>query len=136
MLRWLLSAALVAAPAFAQDARVPVQADVVFASTRAGDVEPALKPMQETLAAKVRYLTLKRLSTQKLELIAKEQAFPLPNGRVAALKLESLKAGIATIRVKIPPGDSTATLGREKSLFLQAGEKDGGDLWLVLSQPK
>ncbi len=132
----VLLSALVSGAALADGAKVSVQAEVVFASTKAGDVEPALKHMQETLAAKVRYLTLKRLSTQKLELEAKPTSLTLPNQRVAELKLEALKAGVATVHVKIPPSDSSSNLGREKSLYLQAGPHDGGDLWLVLSQPK
>lgn len=124
------------AAALADEPKVPVQAEVVFASTRPGEVEAPLKKMQDTLAAKTRYLTLRRLSTQKLELEAKDQSLKLPNEQVVTLRLEALKKGIATIRVKIPPSDTTANLGREKSLYLQAGAHEGGDLWLVLSQPK
>lgn len=134
--RLALVAMAVGGWAFADEAKVPVQAEVVFASTKAGEVEAPLKHMQDTLAAKVKYLTLKRLSTQRLELDAKPKLLPLPNTRTAELKLEALKEGVATVRVKIPPSDMTSTLGREKSLFLQAGPHDGGELWLVLSQPK
>jgi hypothetical protein len=140
MRAWAQSVAVVVAvwcgAALADEPKVAVQADVVFASTKPGDVEPSLKHMQDTLAAKVRYLTLKRLSTQRLELQNKPTALTLPNQKVAELKLEALKAGVATVHVKIPPSDSSSNLGREKSLYLQAGPHDGGDLWLVLSQPK
>jgi hypothetical protein len=38
--------------------------------------------------------------------------------------------------VKVAPTEATYTLGREKSLYVQAGTLDDGDLWLVLSQPE
>lgn len=132
----LATVALVALPAFADDAKVPVQADVVYASTAPGKVEPGLMPMQATLAGRVKYLTLKTLSGQKLELTAKPAPVTLPNKKVAELTLESLKDDVATVRVKLPPAEATYSLGRGKSLFVQGGAHDGGELWLVLSMPK
>ncbi len=130
--------AAVRAAALGAESKVPVQADVVFASTAKGEVDPSLVKMQETLGAKVKYLTLKKLSskTLTLEAKAKPQALALPNKKSAELSVESLTADVATVRVKLPPTEATYTLGREKSLYLQAGAHDGGDLWLVLSQPK
>lgn len=129
---------LSAAPARADDAsaKVPVQADVVFASTAPGQVEPALKPMQAKLAERVKYATLKTLSGKRLELSKAPTALELPNKKTAELVLEALKSDVATVRVKLPPAETTYTLGRGKSLYLQGGAHDGGELWLVLSMPK
>ncbi len=60
----------------------------------------------------------------------------LPNGKAASLTLEALKDGVATLRVKLPPTDATYSLAKDKSFYLQGGAHEGGDLWLVLSQPK
>ncbi len=120
----------------AAEPSVSVQAEVVFASTKEGIVEPDLQKMQQTLGAKVKYLTLKKVAAQKLELSVKPQSVALPNTRTAEISLQGVKENVATVRVKLAPADATYTLGREKSLYLQAGPHDGGDLWLVLSQPK
>ncbi len=120
----------------AAEPSVSVQAEVVFASTKEGIVEPDLQKMQQTLGAKVKYLTLKKVAAQKLELSVKPQSVALPNTRTAEISLLGVKENVATVRVKLAPADATYTLGREKSLYLQAGPHDGGDLWLVLSQPK
>jgi hypothetical protein len=120
----------------AAEQKVPVKAEVVFASTSPGTVEAGLEGMKATLAPKMKYLTLKRLSTQTLVVEAKPLVLKLVEGREAELKLEALKDGVATLRVKVPPTDATYTLAKAKALYLQAGEHDGGDLWLVLGQPK
>lgn len=115
---------------------VPVQAEVVFASTAQGKVDPSLVKMQETLGAKVKYLTLEKRSSNKLQVDAKGATVSLPNGKAAQLSLETLKDGVATLRVKLPPADATYSLAKEKAFYLQGGAFEGGDLWLVLSQPK
>ena len=134
--RSLLTLALVVSTAAMADGPVPVQADVVFASTQAGKVDPTLTKMQETLGAKVKYLTLEKRSSQKLDVDAKGVTVALPNGKVASLTLEGLKAGVATLRVKLPPTDATYSLAKDKAFYLQGGSHEAGDLWLVLSQPK
>lgn len=131
----LFAVLAIASLAFA-DGPVAVQADVVFASTTAGKVDPSLLKMQETLGAKVKYLTLEKRSSQKLTVDAKGVAVALPNGTSASLTLEGLKAGVATLRVKLPPTDATYSLAKDKAFYLQGGSHEGGDLWLVLSQPK
>lgn len=135
MTRLLCLAVAVVAPLALADA-VPVQADVVFASTSPGKVDPSLLKMQETLGAKVKYLTLEKRSSQKLMVDEKGASVSLPNGKSASLALEGLKAGVATLRVKLPPTDATYSLAKEKSFYLQAGAHEAGELWLVLSQPK
>lgn len=134
--RQVLLAVIAFAPLALADGPVAVQADVVFASTAAGAVDPSLVKMQETLAAKVKYLTLQKRSSERLELGKAGATVSLPNGKVAQLTLEALKAGVATLRVKLPPTDATYSLAKEKSFYLQGGPHEGGDLWLVLSQPK
>jgi hypothetical protein len=125
-----------ALPVLADEPKVPVQADVVFASKAPGEIQPALKAMQATLAGRVRYGTLKTLSTQRLELTRQASQVELPNQKVAQLVLESLKDDVAVVKVTLPPTETTYRLGRGKSLYLQGGAHDGGDLWLVLSMPK
>jgi hypothetical protein len=136
LLRQVLVAALVLAPVAFADGPVAVQADVVFASTAAGKVDPTLTKMQETLGAKVKYLTLEKRSSEKLQVTNRGVTVALPNGKVASLTLEGLKDGVATLRVKLPPTDATYSLAKDKSFYLQGGAHEGGDLWLVLSQPK
>ena len=132
----LLFAVLALASMAFADGPVAVQADVVFASTTAGKVDPTLQKMQETLGAKVKYLTLEKRSSQKLDVDAKGVTVALPNGKSASLTLEGLKAGVATLRVKLPPTDATYSLAKDKAFYLQGGSHEAGDLWLVLSQPK
>lgn len=134
--RSLLFAVLALAPVALADGPVAVQADVVFASKTAGKVDPSLVKMQETLGAKVKYLTLEKRSSQKLTVDAKGVTVALPNGTSASLTLEGLKAGVATLRVKLPPTDATYSLAKDKAFYLQGGAHESGDLWLVLSQPK
>ena len=133
---WAVVALGVAAEAWADDAKVPVQADVVHAQKKPGAVDPGLETMQAALAAKVKYGSLKRLSAQKLILSIKPQPLALPNGKTAELSLQSLEQDVATVRVKLAPAESTLKLGREGSLYQHAGPWQGGDVWLVLSQPK
>jgi hypothetical protein len=109
----LLFAVLALASMAFADGPVAVQADVVFASTTAGKVDPTLQKMQETLGAKVKYLTLEKRSSQKLNVDAKGVTVALPNGKSASLTLEGLKAGVATLRVKLPPTDATYSLAKE-----------------------
>jgi hypothetical protein len=125
-----------AAPVFADDAKVTVQAEVVHAQEKAGSVDPGLQPMQTALAQKTKYGTLKRVSLQKVELTTKPAPLPLPNGKTAELSLVTVEKDVATVKVKLQPSESTLKLGRDGSLYQHAGKWQGGDLWLVLSRPK
>ena len=121
----------------AAEPSVPVQAEVVHATTAAGTVDPSLVKMRDAMASRVKYQGMKKLDAKKLELVAnKPQLVSLPNQKVAELTLQSVKDDVATLKVKLPPTEAVYTLGREKSLYLQGGAHDGGDLWLVLSQPR
>ncbi|MCA3013089.1 MAG: hypothetical protein INH41_11910 [Myxococcaceae bacterium] len=134
--RTLLAGLLLASTAALAEGPVAVQADVVFASTKPGPVDPTLVKMQETLAARTRYLTLEKRSTERLSVSQAGVKVALPNGKTALVSLEALKEGIATLRVKLPPTDATYSLAKDKSFYLQGGAHEGGELWLVLSQPK
>jgi hypothetical protein len=114
-----------------------VQADVVFASTASGAIDPALQKMHDALAAKVKYSTMKRVETTRLELVKdKTQSVSLPNKKVAEVTLQGVAQNVATLKVKLPPTEATYTLARDKALYLQGGAHDSGEVWLMLSQPK
>jgi hypothetical protein len=132
----VLGLSLGAVSAQAGDVKVPAQAEVVFASTRPGTVDPALAPMQAKLGARVKYLTLRSVSTTRLELSAARSTLSLPNRKTAELTLVHVKDNVAQVKVKLPPLDATYSLGKEKSLYVQAGPHEGGELWLVVSQPR
>lgn len=134
-----LAAFLAAVPVFAQAAKVSVQADVVHASTQPGPIEPSLKPMQTTLGKGEqgkKYGSLKKLSTQTLELTSTPSVVKLPNGVDAELSLVALEKGVSTVKLKVAPGETVLKLGKQGSLYQHAGSFENGDLWLVLSQPK
>lgn len=127
----------VSCAALADEPKVVVKADVVLASVKGTTVEPGLEGMQTALAQGKKYGALKRVSTQKLTLQSKATTVALPNGKAAELSLVTLEQDVAMIKVKVPQmAESTSKLGRDRSLYQQAGEWQGGDLWLVLSQPK
>lgn len=131
------AAALFSLWALAADPSVTVQADVVFASTAPGTVEPALLKTRDQMAGTKKYLTMKKLDSKKLELVQnKVQTIALPDSKQVELTLQGLKANVATLKVKTPQVETVYSLARDKSLFTQAGSKEDGDLWLVLSQPK
>ena len=129
--------ALLSLTTLAAEPSVPVQAEVVFASTAAGTVDPSLAKMRDAMAPKVKYLTMKKLETKKLELQQnKPQALALANQKQAELTLQGVKENVATVKVKTPSVETVYSLARDKSLYVPAGAHEGGDLWLVVSQPK
>lgn len=128
---------LAAVPALADDAKVAVQVEVVLASLSGNTIDPpTLKAMQDAMAKKVKYGSLKRLSLDKVDLTAKPHVMKLSNGVEASLAVEALKADVATVRVKVPPTDATLNLGKKGSLYVPAGKQGDDDLWLVLSPAK
>ena len=129
--------ALLSLTTLAAEPSVPVQAEVVFASTTAGTVDPSLAKMRDAMAPKVKYLSMKKLETKKLELSQnKPQALALANQKQAELTLQGVKENVATVKVKTPSVETVYSLARDKSLYVPAGAHEGGDLWLVVSQPK
>jgi len=122
---------------FAAEPSVTVQADVVFASTNPGTVDPSLTKLRDQMAPTKKYQTMKKLDAKKLELVKdKTQAVALPNKGQAELTLQQLKENVATVKVKTPAVETVYTLAKDKTLSAPAGAHEGGDLWLVVSQPK
>lgn len=138
---WVLALGLVLAPlaARAQDEKVQVQVEVVLASNKGTAVEPAeLSKMKETFQRRnFNFTSFKRLSLETLEVGARKPTeVRLPNGTNATLKLLRLKDGIATVRVDIPRLSAMdVELGRQGSVYQNAGRHVGGELILVLSAP-
>lgn len=121
----------------AAEPSVTVQAEILYASTAPGTVEPAYVKLRDSLAPKVKYLTLKKLDAKKLQLVQNTmQTIALPNQKQAELTLQGLKDNVATVKVKTPSVETVYSLAKEKTLSAPAGAHDGGDLWLVVSQPK
>jgi hypothetical protein len=128
---------LAAVPALADDGKVAVQVEVVLASLSGNTLDPpTLKAMQEAMAKKVKYGSLKRQSVEKLELTQKPHLMKLSNGVEASLSLDALKNDVATLRVKVPPADATYNLGKKGTLYVQAGKQGEDDLWLLMSPAK
>ena len=129
-----------AAPALAQDEKVPVQVEVVLASSKGTEVQPPeLAKMKATFQKQsFSFTSFKRLSLQTLEVTAdKASEVKLPNGVNASLQLLKFEKGTATVRVDVPQLTATdVELGRQGSIYQLAGDHVGGKLILVLSQPK
>lgn len=129
--------ALLSCAVWAAEPSVKVQAEVIFASTAPGTVDPSLQKMRDAMAPKVKYLSMKKVESKKLELMQnKAELISLPNQKQAELTLQGLKENVATVKVKLAPTEAVYSLGRDKSLSIQGGPFEAGDLWLVLSQPK
>lgn len=123
----------------AQEQKVQVQAEVVLASKKGGEVDPPeLEKMKEQFQKQnFNFTSFKRLSLQVLEVTAqKTTEVKLPSGTNASLQLLNMKDGIATVRVAIPRQPTLdVELGRQGTVYQKAGKYVGGELILVLSPP-
>ena len=122
--------------AWAGEPKVRINAEVILASNNGDAVDPpALARMKNQFSQKgFAFTSYRRLSSEKLSLKREPVELKLPNQRTATLRLDAIKAGVATVRVDISDLSSTTlTMGREGSLFQHAGDHDGGQLILVLS---
>jgi hypothetical protein len=121
-------------PAQAQP-RVAVVADVVQASNDATGVDSGLEKMREQFAKSgITYKSYRRLSQAQLQLaLSKPSSVALPNGKTATLTLLSVKGSLSEVSVSLPPLQTTYTLGREGSVYMQAGPHANGVLILVLT---
>jgi hypothetical protein len=130
----LLAAALAAPPAVAQTT-VALVVEVVRASNDGSGVDAGLEGMRDQFAKSgITYKSYRRLSHEHLSLTAGKPAVQkLPNGKTASLTLLGVKAGAAQVSVSVPPVQTVTTLGREGSVYLQAGPHTGGVLILVLT---
>ena len=139
--RLLGAMACAAALAFPLEARadgrkVEVMADVVLSSNKGDKVDPpSLEEMKKTFAAKnIRFSSWQALSQRKLTLeVKKVVEVPLPTGKKARISLEDIKEGVAHLRVAVPPASTELQLGREGKLYVDGGQHEGGQLWLVIS---
>ncbi len=131
----LLSLGIALAPALAKGPQVQVQAILIHASMAQGAIDPSLASMREALSKKTPYKTLTRLDVHALELSSSPVRLNLPNGKVAEFTLVSVKDNIAQVHAKVPPLEAIYMLARARSLYIEAGKQDDGDLWLVLAEP-
>ncbi|MGO9829273.1 MAG: hypothetical protein ACLPJH_03970 [Myxococcaceae bacterium] len=130
----LLAAVVLALPVAAQS-RVSLLAEVVQASNDGTGVDPGLEKMRDQFAKSgITYKSYRRLAQQPLQLLlGKPAEVKLPNGKAATLTLLSVKGSQSQVSVALPPLHTTYTLGREGSVYLQAGPHASGVLILVLT---
>ena len=130
----LLAAAVLALPAAAA-APVPLVVEVVQASNDGTGVDAGLERMRDQFAKSgITYKSYRRVSREQLQLITGKSAeVKLPNAKAATLTLQSVKGNAAQVSVSLPPLQTVYTLGREGSVYLQAGPHAGGVLILVLT---
>jgi hypothetical protein len=130
----LLAACLLALPAVAEN-RVALLAEVVQASNEGTGVDPGLEKMREQFAKSgITYKSYHRVSHEQLQLaIGRAVEVRLPNAKTATLTLLSVKGSQSQVSVSLPPLQTTYTLGREGSVYLQAGPHANGVLILVLT---
>lgn len=132
----LFAALLVGAAALAAAPKVTVQVDVVHASDQGTEVQPpSLRSMKDAFTQSgFNYKSYRQLSSERVDLTQNTpREVRLPNGRTATLKLVDVKDNVAQIQVRVPPLETTYSLGRQGSVFMQAGPHNGGMLVLVLS---
>lgn len=124
-----------AGSALADDVKVDVLVEEVHASNTGSSVDPALAQMKESFAkAGLNYTSFHRLSRNRMTLEkGKAKDLTLANGQTAKVRLDSVQGGEAHVAVSVPPVETTYKLGREGSVFIQAGPHSGGVLILVLS---
>ncbi|MFN0062883.1 MAG: hypothetical protein ACKVPX_10245 [Myxococcaceae bacterium] len=128
----MLSSAL----AWADAPTVKVKVEVVHASNANDVVEPPmLASMKKKFAQSgIHYSGYRRLSEETvLVRSTPPHVVALPNGKKASLVLDKVEGATASVRVALPPLETVYELGREGSVFLQAGAHQGGVLILVLS---
>jgi hypothetical protein len=130
----LLAALLLALPV-AAESRVSLLAEVVQASNEGAGVDAGLEKMREQFAKSgIVYKSYRRLSHEQLQLVpGKPVDVRLPNAKTATLTLLSLKGSQSQVSVALPPLQTTYTLGKEGSVYLQAGPHANGVLILVLT---
>lgn len=121
--------------AWAANEKVDVVVEVVHASDSGSTVDPPLKGMKDAFTkAGFNYKSYRRLSREKRTLVKSQASVvSLPNNQKATVTLMSVANNSAQVQVGVGPLKTTYTLGREGSLFIQAGPHNGGMLVLVLS---
>ncbi|HXX31158.1 MAG TPA: hypothetical protein VEJ89_10620 [Myxococcaceae bacterium] len=132
---WASLAVLVLALPAAAEPAVAVVVEVVQASNDGGGVDAGLERMREQFAKSgISYKSYRRISREQFLLaLSKPAEVKLPNGKTGTLTLVAVKGASAQVSVSLPPLQTVATLGREGSVYLQAGPHAGGVLILVLT---
>ncbi len=133
----LVGLALAVWPAGARaEGTVQVVVNVIHVSNQ-GDVvdPPALATMKQEFAKKgLQFSSYKQLSSQTVDLVAKKPVeITLPNKAKAKLTLKEIKDGTALVDLAVGPVSTGVKLGREGSLYQNAGDYQGGQLVLMLS---
>jgi len=137
----VLLAAVLAAPVQAanedkgQD-KVDFRADLVLVSNQGSSMDPGLEFLKDMFAKEhFNFTSYKRLSSETLRLEGrKPRDIKLPNGQTATLKLLKVEHGTATVEVSVGKiVAATYTVGREGSVLVNAGHRDDGEVFLVLS---
>lgn len=140
-LAWVavVAVAFLGSAARADEKKVEVVAEVVHVSKTGTEINPPkLAEMKAKFDAQgLAFTSYKRISEQKLTLEqGKPASLTLPNKKTAQLQLDGVKDGTAQVSVQIAPFSKVQyQLGREGSLFIDAGWHQGGKLVLVLSPP-
>ena len=116
--------------------KVDVMADVVLASNNGTKVDPpALEEAKKAFAAKnVNFSSWQGLSQRRLSLEPKKTVeVPLPNGKKAQLTLESVTDDVARVKVTVAPTTTTFEVGRSGNLYVDGGQHQGGQLYVIIS---
>ncbi len=123
------------ADARAQD-KVRVVVNVIHVSNK-GDVvdPPTLAAMKQEFAKQgISFSSYKQLSSQTVDLASKKPVeITLPNGTKAKLTLQDIKEGTAHVDLSLGTLTLGIALGRQGSVYRNAGDYQGGQLVLMLS---
>ena len=126
--------ALAASPA---EPSVPLFMDVIRASNQgSGETDPLLQKMKQKFSHQgFAYQSYRRVLSEPVTLAKGHPSqTKLPNGVVAAMKLNELKGNHAFIHVNVPPVDADYELGEHGSIYVMAGSDKDGVLIVRLSR--
>lgn len=131
---------LAAAPsgARAQGQKVKVHVTVVYLSNEGNAVDPSLAEMKKSFdASGVRFSSYQQMSSKEEELTTgKPMEIALPNGSKATLTLTGIDKGTAKVDLAVAGVKTGVALGRERSVYQDAGAHKSGKLMIVLSAAK
>lgn len=131
---------LAAAPsgARAQGQKVKVNVAVVYLSSEGKAVDPSLVEMKKSFdKSGVAFSSYQQMSSKAEELTAgKPMEIALPNGSKATLTLTGIDQGTAKVDLAVAGLKTGVALGRENSVYQDAGAYKSGKLMIVLSAAK
>ena len=131
---------LAAAPdaARAQEQKVKVNVAVVYLSNDGTAVDPSLAEMKKSFEKSgVAFSSYQQMSSKAQELApGKAMELALPNGAKATLTLTGIDKGTAKVDLAVAGVKTGVLLGRENSVYQDAGAYKGGKLMIVLSAAK